>query len=77
MRTVFEFLKQHHLCVKISKREFAASKIEYFGHVISAKGMEMNKQKIVSIEEWPRPNNINELKGFFALTGYYRRFIKG
>lgn len=77
LRIVFEVLKKHQLFVKLSKCKFAAQEVEYLGHVISARGVEMDKQKVVSIQNWPPPKNVKELRGFLGLTGYYRRFIKG
>lgn len=77
MRVVFEVLKKHQLFVKLSKYKFPAQEVKYLGHIISARGVEMDKQKIVSIKNCPLPKNVKELKGFLGLTGYYRRFIKG
>lgn len=37
----------------------------------------MDPEKVRAIEEWPRPRNIKELKGFLGLSGYYRKFIAG
>ena len=37
----------------------------------------MDSKKVTCMLEWPIPKNIKELKGFFGLTSYYRRFIKG
>ncbi|XP_022728798.1 uncharacterized protein LOC111284385 [Durio zibethinus] len=56
---------------------FSATEVEYLGHVISDKGVEMSKEKVLSILNWPQPQNVKELTGFLGLTGYYRRFIKG
>ncbi|XP_071909780.1 uncharacterized mitochondrial protein AtMg00860-like [Coffea arabica] len=77
LTTVFETLLKHQLKVKKNKCSFAADKIEYLGHVISVEGVSADPQKLVSIQQWPTPVTIKELRGFLGLTGYYRRFIKG
>jgi hypothetical protein len=37
----------------------------------------MDPKKINTIEEWPRPRNITEVRSFMGLIGYYRRFFEG
>lgn len=31
--------------------------------------------KITAVQQWPVPQNLNQLCGFLGLTGYYKRFI--
>jgi hypothetical protein len=49
----------------------------YLGHIISEQGVQGRQEKIRAISNWPTPKNLMELRGFFGLCSYYRRFIKG
>lgn len=53
------------------------TEILYFGHMISAKGVQVHQEKIRAILDWPPPWNLSDLRGFFGLCSYYRRFVKG
>ncbi|XP_059075191.1 uncharacterized protein LOC131875172 [Cryptomeria japonica] len=46
-------------------------------HMISATGVHVHQEKIKAILDWPPPQNLTELRGFFGLCIYYRRFVKG
>jgi hypothetical protein len=46
------------------------------GHVISERGIEMDKAKIETVEKLPPPTDIKSLRSFLGHAGFYRRFIK-
>lgn len=46
------------------------------GHLIQEGRVFADPKKIESIQKWPCPSSINELRAFLGLTGFYRRFIK-
>jgi len=48
---------------------------EVLGHVISTRGIEVDKAKIEVIELLP-PSSVKEVQSFLNLVGFYRRFIK-
>ena len=77
LRLVFEILKVNQLFAKRSKCQFGVSEVAYLGHVVSAKGVAVDMNKIQAIIEWPVPKTLKALRGFLGLTGYYRKFIKG
>ena len=45
------------------------------GHIISKKGIEVDKEKIDLISKLPSPTNIKTLRQFLGHAGFYRRFI--
>jgi hypothetical protein len=73
---VLNILRQNSLTTKKSKCLFATSKVEYLGHIISVEGVAIDPTKIVAIQSWNTPKSVTQLRSFFGLTGYYRRFIK-
>lgn len=63
------------LCQK-SKCRFGCKEIAYLDHLISAKGMKANPDKLKAMVQWPFPKSLKTLKGFFGLMGYYQIFIR-
>jgi hypothetical protein len=45
-------------------------------HNISEMGVSTYPCKIEAMADWPMPKNIQELRGFLSLTGYYWRFVQ-
>ena len=46
------------------------------GHKVSAKGIEVDKAKIETIEKLPPPTSVKGIRSFLGHAGFYRRFIK-
>ncbi|RVX01134.1 Retrovirus-related Pol polyprotein from transposon 297 [Vitis vinifera] len=47
------------------------------GHIISEKGIEVDKAKVELIVKLPSPTTVNGVRQFLGHEGFYRRFIKG
>jgi len=56
---------------------FGLDKVNFFGHVISKKGISVDPMQIEAIVNWPRPTNVNKVQSFLGMTNYYRRFVEG
>ena len=50
--------------------------MEFLGVVIGPRGVEMQREKVEGVLNWPTPRNIKEVQKFLELANYYRRFIK-
>ena len=48
----------------------------FFGYVVSAKGIEVDEEKVKAIKEWPTPKSITEVRSFHGLVSFYWRFVK-
>ena len=46
------------------------------GHVVSERGIQVDKAKVDVISKLPYPTNQKEVRGFLGHAGFYRRFIK-
>jgi hypothetical protein len=46
------------------------------GHLVSERGIEVDKAKIQVIEQLPPPVNVKGIRSFLGHAGFYRRFIK-
>jgi hypothetical protein len=46
------------------------------GHLVSDKGIEVDRAKIKVIEQLPPPVNVRGIRSFFGHAGFYHRFIK-
>jgi hypothetical protein len=77
LRMVLQFLREHKLYANLSKCIFYQNKIHYLGHIISAKGIEVDPEKIKAIRRCSTPKNVTEVKSFMGISGYYQRSIKG
>ena len=47
------------------------------GHVISNRGIEVDKAKFELISKLPSPTNVKAVRQFLRNVGFYMRFIKG
>ncbi|CAN6554943.1 unnamed protein product [Malus baccata var. baccata] len=46
------------------------------GHIVSERGIEVDKSKIDLVRHLPSPTSVREVRSFLGHAGFYRRFIK-
>jgi hypothetical protein len=64
------------LVLKWEKCNFMVKQGIVLGHVISERGIEVDKAKIETVEKLPPPTNIKSLRSFLGHARFYGRFIK-
>ena len=71
---VLKRLEENDLFVKPEKCKWKVREVEFL--VIRPRGVEMQKEKVEGVLNWPAPRNVKEVQKFLGLANYYRRFIK-
>ncbi|CAA0827097.1 Uncharacterized mitochondrial protein AtMg00860, partial [Striga hermonthica] len=77
LRIVLETLRREKLYAKFSKCEFWLNRVAFFGHIVTARGIEVDPSKIEAVSKWDTPRSTTDVRSFLGLAGYYRRFIEG
>ncbi|GFU65993.1 retrovirus-related Pol polyprotein from transposon 17.6 [Trichonephila clavipes] len=76
IRRVLQKPKEANLKLRPSKCHLFRREVTYLGHIISAEGVRTDPDKISSVKDWNFPTNIHQLRSFWGLCTYYRKFVK-
>ena len=71
----FKCLLKAGLKIKLSKCSFFKEQIHYLGHLVSGKSILPFANKTEALMKLKLPTNIEEVRHFLRLTGYYQKFI--
>ena len=75
LHTIFELLCDNDLYANPKKCQFFESQIEYLGHIVFAEGIRQDPKKIETIQKWPTPKNVHEVRSFLCLSGFYGKYV--
>ncbi|RDX90219.1 Retrovirus-related Pol polyprotein from transposon 17.6, partial [Mucuna pruriens] len=64
------------LMLNFEKCHFMVTEGIVLGHLVSNRGIEVDKSKIDIITSLPNPTSVWEVRSFLGHAGFYRRFIK-
>ncbi|RDX84062.1 Retrovirus-related Pol polyprotein from transposon opus, partial [Mucuna pruriens] len=64
------------LVLNFEKCHFMVTEGIVLGHLVSNRGIEVDKSKIDIITSLPNPTIVREVRSFLGHAGFYRRFIK-
>ena len=76
LETIFNRCVKKNLVLNWEKCHFMVNQGIFLGHVISNKGIEVDKAKVELISKLPPPTNVKAVRQFLGHVGFYRRFIK-
>ena len=76
LRSMLVRCEETNLVLNWEKGHFIVQEGLVLGHRISAKGIEVDKEKIEAIEKLPPPSLVKGIRSFIGHIGFYNRFIK-
>ena len=76
LRLVLMKLREHRLYAKFSMCEFWLPEVTYLGHVISAKGIAVNPERVQAVLNWTSPESVKQVRIFLGLESYCRHFVE-
>ena len=59
IKCVLAVLREEKLYANVEKCTFCTNKVVFLGFVVSAKGVEVDEEKIKAIREWMPPQNVS------------------
>jgi hypothetical protein len=76
LEKVLSRCEEKNLVLNWEKCHFMVTNGIVLGHIVSSKGIEVDKSKIELIANLPTPKSVKDVRSFLGHAGFYRRFIK-
>jgi hypothetical protein len=75
LSNVLKIFKSAGLTLNLEKCLFLSEKIDFLGYEISYEGVRPGQKKIQSVVDFPQPKNHHQVRQFYGLVSYFRKFI--
>ena len=75
LQLVFDRLRTAGLRLKPTKCQFGLKQIKLLGHIVNARGIQTDPDKVKAITNLSPPSSVREIRSFLGMTGYYRALI--
>jgi hypothetical protein len=73
---VLKHCKETNLILSWEKSHFMVQEGIVLGHIVSKRGIEVDRAKVELIENLPPLTSVKQIRSFLGHAGFYRRFIK-
>ena len=75
LQQIFARLKGANLKMNPKKCALLQRQVSFLGHIVSGEDISTDPSKIEAVKNWPIPTHVKEVRSFFGLCFYYRKFV--
>lgn len=76
LQIIMETLCAANMKISDEKSKFFMQKVEFLGHIIANGRIRVDQKKVETIDNYPIPQSLRQLRSFLGLAGYYRKFVR-
>jgi hypothetical protein len=76
LNQILDRCEENNLVLNYEKCHFMVTQGIVLGHVVSQRGLEIDKAKVDVIKNLSYPRNVKDVRSFLGHAGFYRRFIR-
>ena len=70
LKRVFNIMRAHQLKMNLIKSFLGVASGKFFGFIVTSKGIHLNQEKVLAIQEIQPPRNLRELRGLQGRLAY-------
>jgi len=70
-----EVIEKSGFKIKPKKSQLFRTKLKFLGHMVSAKGIQPDPDKVIAVDAIKNPTCLKDVQTILGMLGYYRRFI--
>ena len=75
MLSLMERCKEQNITLNRDKMQLKKSQVRFLGHLLTAKGVQADPEKIRAITEMPNPTDVKGMQRFLGLVNYLSKFL--
>lgn len=75
LRDVFQRFREYQLKLKAKKCILFQKEVEFLGRKVGPEGLEITKENVQTVVNWPKPESTKAVERFLGLVNYHRMFI--
>ncbi|MCP4113967.1 MAG: hypothetical protein GY737_00940, partial [Desulfobacteraceae bacterium] len=76
LETVLQRFRDAGMMLRPDKCEFLKKELLYLGNILNKDGLLPDPDNVKAVREFPAPTDVKQMRRFFGLASYYRKFMK-